>query len=106
MKNIGGSILPSSSPEILRPIQFKTSVAKISTLQVVPDEQRDTYDLVFRGTLFDDERRFVVASHPNGYSCHELAKRMVAGERSRACEQFVYIVACGGSVTSEGASLL
>ena len=105
MKNIGGSIFPSSCPEILREIAFKTG-AKDGTLQVVADEQRDTHDLVFSGKIFGDHETFTVASHPNGYSCHELAKRMVSGQRSKACEQAVYIVACGGSLTHAGASLL
>jgi hypothetical protein len=85
MKNIGGSILPSSCPQILEPLPFRGGV-----LRVVPDEAVDTHRLTFNGGT--------IASHPNGYSCHALAERMIAGEAKRTDAQASYIVACGGSV--------
>jgi len=100
MKNIGGSILPSSSPEILKPLKFKSAVWA-GNLQVTPNEKKDTHELF----LINGDERQLLASHPNGFSCFELAKRMAARERMRSCEQATYIIACGGSVTALGASL-
>lgn len=82
-RNIGGSILPSSSPQILAPMKFGAGV-----LQVVQDFEADTHHLTLQGK--------VIASHPNGYSCHELGKRMLAGDRVRVIAQAAYIVDCGG----------
>lgn len=89
MKNIGGSLLPSSSPEILTPIKFSAG-----QMQVIPDEARDTYDLVFT----NDGATTILASHPNGYSCRCLAERIAGNERHKYLEQAEYIVLCGGSV--------
>ena len=99
-KNIGGSILPSSSPEILKPLAQKSTL-RPGVLQVVADEQRDTHDLF----LIGDERT-LLASHPNGYSCFELAKRISEQDRSGAAEQLCYIIACAGSVTAVAASMV
>lgn len=101
MKNIGGSILPSSSPEILRPLKF-TSMLWAGDLQVIANEEKDTHELWL---VISDSERHVLASHPNGFSCFELAKRISNRERVRASEQAVYIVACGGSLSAMGASL-
>jgi hypothetical protein len=83
--NIGHSILPSSCPAILQPMPFKGKV-----LQVVPDYKADTHHLTLDGKT--------IASHPNGYSCHCLAERMIAGNAEKIKEQANYIVACGGRV--------
>jgi len=99
MKNIGGSILPSSSPEILRPLKCP-SLLWPGDLQVIANEEKNTHEL----WLIGGERK-LLASHPNGFSCFELAKRIVARERSRACEQAAYLIACAGTVTPLGASL-
>lgn len=84
MKNIGGSILPSSNPQILRPMPFRGGV-----FQVVPDYEKDTHRLTFNGVT--------IASHPNGYSCHCLAERIIAGLPYKVQAQANYIVDCGGS---------
>lgn len=86
---IGGSFLPSSEPRILLPM-----VGLHGTLQVRPLPEIDTYG------LFLDEQQ-LLAMHPNGYSCHGLAERIIAawrGDRdvSYAMEQFDYILKCGG----------
>jgi hypothetical protein len=81
--HIGGSLLPSNSPEILRPIPFNGGA-----LQVVPDIEADTHRLTFNGE--------VLAEHPNGFSCHVLAERMVQGDLERVTAQADYIVRCGG----------
>ena len=83
--NIGGSILPSSSPQVLQPMPYHGGV-----LQVVPDYAADTHHLQFDGKT--------IASHPNGYSCHCLAQRMISDTPARVQSQAKYIVDCGGSV--------
>lgn len=81
MKNIGNSILPSCSADILVPMgEFK----------VVRDEPADTHRLM-RGDK-------IVASHPNGFSCHILGKHLAEGKKLKAKLQADYIVACGGTV--------
>jgi len=87
MKNIGNSILPSSCPEILRPLKFR-----LGTLQVRPNEPLDTHELI----LTESGVETIVASHPNGYSCRSLAERLIAGNSDRVFEQADYIVRCGG----------
>jgi len=82
-RNIGGSILPSSDARIRRPLTFGKS-----TLQVVAHEGFDTHFLTLDGRP--------IAEHPNGYSCHELAVRMISGNADRVKEQHDYIEACGG----------
>jgi hypothetical protein len=82
-RNIGGSILPSSSPHILAPID-----CAFGRLQVRVLDAEDTH------ALFLDDTR--IASHPNGYSCHCLAARLVAGDAKRVIDQAEYIIACGG----------
>jgi hypothetical protein len=87
-RHIGGSILPSSDPHILKPLQ-----GLHGTFQVRPLPEFDTHGLFF------DERLLV--THANGYSCHSLAARILAvwsGTRDvqYAMEQFDYILACGG----------
>jgi hypothetical protein len=86
---IGGSLLPSSEPRILQP-----QVGAHGTLQVRPLPELDTYGLFFNDGI-------LLATHPNGYSCHGLAERILAawrGERdvAYAMQQFDYILACGG----------
>ena len=88
MKNIGNSLLPSSDPRILAPIKCKAG-----QLQVVPCEDADTYALV----LTTDQYTATLATHPNGYSCHALAERLLAGDRKRTDEQIKYIIACRGT---------
>lgn len=87
-RNIGGSILPSSSPEILKPID-----CSLGRLQVRALPGTDTHALF----LTTSQGETLLASHPNGYSCHSLAKRMAAKEWDRAREQAYYIVQCGGT---------
>lgn len=86
-RNIGGSLLPSSEPRILKPIPYKGG-----KLIVRPLEDEDTHAL-YHVTAGGEKR---LASHPNGYSCHCLAERMVNGDKTRVMSQAAYIVACGG----------
>lgn len=81
--NIGGSILPSSSPQVLEPITMPKG-----TLQVREMPHLDTHG------LFVDSR--LVAMHPNGYSCRSLAERIASGDVGRVRQQAQYILDCGG----------
>ena len=81
--NIGGSILPSSSPQVLSPIATPKG-----TLQVREMLHLDTHG------LFIDSR--LVAMHPNGYSCWALAERIASGDAARVRQQAQYLLDCGG----------
>lgn len=81
MRKGSPSILPNSSSAILQPMPHG--------LQVVWEEQEDKHVL-----LRDGER---IAAHHNGFSCHNLAERLLSGNAERALAQFDYIKACGGS---------
>lgn len=87
LRNIGGSILPANCPEILLPVPYNGGELQ---LRVLVDE--DTHVLVFVRNGEEQE----LARHPNGYSCHALGKRLVAGDLERAFDQIEYILACGG----------
>ncbi len=88
IKTIGNSIFPSSNYLILRPIMVGKAV-----FQVVPDEPMDTHHLIFTR---DGVNSVIIASHPNGFSCHCLAERIITGDTQRIKEQVDYIIACGG----------
>ena len=74
------SILPNSVPHILQPMK--------KGLQVRWEDEND------RHTLFHE--RTPVASHHNGFSCHNLAERIIAGDTERVLHQAIYIIQCGG----------
>ena len=90
MANIGGSLLPSTPRASER-----TYAHARGTLRVVPSVELDTHFLTLG--------QRILAEHPNGYSCAELAKRIVAAwddpcvvSSRRVLEQARYIVDCGG----------
>ncbi len=93
-RNIGGSLLASSSPQILTPLEHA-----LGALIVVEVPEDDTHALVLRQGGQERE----LARHPNGFSCRNLAERIVtvcvAKERnaSWAMDQLDYILRCGGS---------
>lgn len=86
-RNIGGSVLPSSDPQILQPI-----VCTFGTLQVRAMPELDTHMLFWSHDRYES----MLAEHPNGYSCHNLAKRMVAGNKDKVRQQAQYLLDCGG----------
>jgi hypothetical protein len=45
-----------------------------------------------------DRGESLLATHPNGYSCHELLVRMVARRVDHVRAQVQYILDCGGTV--------
>ena len=92
VSRIGGSILPSSDPTILKPLNGLHGL-----LQVIPIPEADTYGLFFTAK----DGKSCLAQHSNGYSCHNLAVRLVdvwSGKREQAyaLAQFDYILSCGG----------
>lgn len=91
-RHIGGSILPSNEARILRPVETLRGVMQV---RVLPEE--DAHGLF----LGDD----LIAKHPNGYSCFELATRLKDEKNAtRAIEQAQYIKACGGWVREDFAA--
>lgn len=99
--NIGGSLFSSSSPEIFNPLPF-TSRLWPGVLQVSPDEANDTHHLM----LVNGNSWTILASHPNGFSCHALARHISKGDADSAVRQLVYIIACGGTASAVGASVV
>lgn len=88
------SILPNSDMTILQPINTVHGVFHVKLIEGLDDH----------GLFFNDS---LLAIHNNGYSCHNLAKRIIEvweGKRDRdyAIEQFDYILACGGMGRSKG----
>jgi hypothetical protein len=82
------SILPNSSPDVLRAI-----TGKHGTLCVKWVGELDSHVLYFNASP--------IASHHNGYSCRALADRIHAAwegraSTDRAIEQAEYIQRCGG----------
>lgn len=97
---IGGSILPSSDPQILKPM-----VGKHGTFLVRPVPDLDTYVLEFEST--DGKYKPTLVMHPNGYTCHGVAERILkawAGEREidYVMRQFDHVLACGGLGIARG----
>lgn len=86
-RHFGGSLLPSSDPSILKSIATSFGVLQVRALPSL-----DTHAL-FRS---DERGKSMVAEHANGFACHELAKRMIAGDEGRVRQQVEYILKCGG----------
>lgn len=94
--NIGGSLLPSGSRETYA---RKTGLRGMFETRPLPD--LDTHGLFFAPSEGEFAGHYqLIASHPNGFTCDELAKRIIAawagGSPDRALEQFDYALACGG----------
>lgn len=87
-RHIGGSLLPSNEARILQPI-----ATPFGTLQVRVIAELDTH-----GLFHAHERgESLMATHPNGYSCHVLLERMVKGDVEAARRQVQHILDCGGT---------
>jgi hypothetical protein len=92
---IGGSLLPSTPRA-----EERVYVGKHGVLRVVPSTELDTHFLTLG--------QRILAEHPNGCSCAELAKRILTAwdnpcvvSTRRVLEQVKYIVDCGGMTRSE-----
>lgn len=89
------SLLPNSSPEILRPLRGLGG-----TFHVVWIEQIDAHCLFFNRD--GEDASTMLATHHNGYSCHALAERIISGDRKRINDQLEYIRRCAGTAIAEG----
>ncbi|WP_316196631.1 hypothetical protein [Bradyrhizobium sp. SZCCHNS3053] len=88
LRHVGGSILPSSSSRILQPVDTPKG-----TLQVRVIPELDTHALVAR----HGNGESLLATHPNGFSCHVLLTELQRGNRAKAEKQIAYILDCGGT---------
>ena len=88
MRHIGGSLLPSNEARILQPVN-----TPFGTLQVRVIAELDTHGLFHTHSAGES----LLATHPNGYSCHVLLERMVKGDVPGVRGQAQYILDCGGT---------
>ena len=86
---------PYVAPDIL--------TGKHGQLQIKALPDADTFGLFYQPKPENDQPRgwTLLACHPNGHSCKELANRILAawagkGDGARAIEQFDFILRCGG----------
>lgn len=99
--HMGGSILPSSGPTT-----YEDKVGKFGTFQTRPIVDLDTHGLFYARNAGDYAGKFILlATHPNGYTCDALAKRIInawgdsegkSAEEKDALDQVQYILDCGG----------
>jgi len=100
-RNIGGSLLPSAGAET-----YRAKEGKFGTFEIRPILDADSHGLFYARNYGDCAGTFIlIAMHPNGYSCDNLAERIIAawnneGAANRAIQQFDYILACGGLTES------
>ena len=93
MRTIGGSLLPSNDSRVLSPL---------GNMQVRVIEELDTHGL-FLNSLKGET---LLAMHPNGYSCRELAERIASGNTEKVLAQVEYILACGGLCRTQTEELI
>jgi hypothetical protein len=95
----GGPLLsPYTSAQIMS--------GKFGQLQVRALPETDTFGLFYLANELADRPALIrgwtlLARHPNGHSCKELALRILAawegkGDGARAVDQFDFILRCGG----------
>lgn len=87
-RHIGGSLLPSNEPRILRPVETPFGI-----LQVRVIVELDAHGLFHKHTAGES----LLATHPNGYSCCALLEHMAGGNVEGARQQVQYILDCGGT---------
>ena len=93
-QNFGNSLLPSHDSNTHR-----EQVTRFGILKVIPWPETEQHAL-----MYEDTRKLgfsMLAIHPNGYSCKELANRIIEAWEKRgtaeyALKQFDYILDCGG----------
>ncbi len=97
--NRGGSLLSSSSPHIMQIMEGKKGAFQVKDM----GNELDTAGLFYRPlpSEYNPEPGFsLVAMHPNGFSCHALATRIMKawenGDVENAAAQAQYILDCGG----------
>lgn len=87
-RHSGGSLLSSNEARILQPV-----ATPFGTLQVRVIAEVDTHGLFHKHAAGES----LLATHPNGYSCHELLKHMEAQKIRHIMQQVKYILDCGGT---------
>lgn len=87
-RHVGGSLLPSNEPRILQAVD-----APFGSLQVRVIADLDTHGLFLARPKIET----LLATHPNGYSCHVLLARMMQGDVDGVRKQVDYLLACGGT---------
>ena len=97
----GGPLLPPMNAET-----EDIMTGKYGRLQVRAMPEADTFGLYYFAEPIADRPKLVrnwtlLACHPNGHSCKELGKRILAawngtGDGARAVDQFDFILRCGG----------
>ena len=95
----GGPLLsPYTSEQVM--------TGKFGRLQVRALPETDTFGLLYLANELEDRPALtrgwtLLACHPNGHSCKDLAQRILAawegkGDGARAVDQFDFILRCGG----------
>jgi hypothetical protein len=87
-RHVGGSLLPSNEPRILQPMATPFGVLQVRVIAEI-----DTHGLFHKHAAGES----LLATHPNGYSCHALLERMVKRDDASVCQQVQYILDCGGT---------
>jgi hypothetical protein len=97
---------PTYGAPLLPPCNSETEQimpGKFGRLQVRALPEADTFALFYLANPNEGITRgwTMLATHPNGHSCKELARRILAtwegkGDGARAVEQYDFILRCGG----------
>lgn len=90
--NLSAQNLPNSAHYILVPMVGCKGIFRVEW-----NASFDTHTLSFTK---ESESPVLIATHHNGFSCHELALRMIGGDMTKVNEQREYILACGGMVST------
>lgn len=96
-RHIGGSLLPSAEANT-----YKVKSGEYGVFQTRPLIEQDTHVLYFAKSEDDlGANEILVVEHPNGYSCDNLAGRIIKSWSDKNLDyplaQFDYILRCGGS---------
>jgi len=87
MRHIGDSLFPPSDKSILQPVETPFGILQVRTIADL-----DTHGLFHKHARGES----LLATHPNGYSCHYLMEQLVKRNATRARQQIQYILDCGG----------
>ncbi len=87
-------VLGNFNPTILAPVK-----TKIGIFQVVWVGQIDNHALLFQES--GKGSAYVLASHNNGFACHELLKSLKKENLDKVLKQVNFIKDCGGLAVSD-----
>lgn len=93
--NFGGSLLSSHDSSTYREVSHKFGILKVIPLS----------EIEIHALMYEDDRKLgfsMLATHANGYSCKELADRILKAWEGKATaeyalQQFDFILQCGGT---------